>query len=171
MLCEIANAWSFSPFGNFAATWTVLTLLGGVSICLMSGLVFWRYYWRPTFEQWQWKLNAEYPRAEKVRREVRQMFKSLAAATLVPTLTLWLAAQGRGQAYCGVGEGHFGLSAPTYLVAQFAVFWIVSDLYEWAYHQIGHRFSFFWNVHRRASAQRVRTPSQSASRVRGELGR
>jgi sterol desaturase/sphingolipid hydroxylase (fatty acid hydroxylase superfamily) len=157
MLCEIANAWSFPLWGNFAATWAVLTLLGGVSIFLMSGMVFWRYYWRPTFERWQWKLNAEFPTPGKVRLEIRQMFKSLAAATLVPTLTLWLAAQNKGQAYCGVGEGHFGLSAHAYLVAQFAVFWIVSDFYEWGYHQIGHRFSFFWSVHKRAWAARVRT--------------
>ena len=142
MLCEVA------ALGNFWTTWVVLTLLGGVSITAMSGLIFARYYYAPTFSQWQRKLNPAFPTAVKVRLEILQMFKSLCAATLVPAATLYLAAHGRSRAYCGMGEGHFGLSAPAYLFAQFFVFWVVSDFYEWGYHQMGHRFSFLWNVHR-----------------------
>ena len=163
MLCEIARAWGFaSPLYNFAATWAVLTALGGVSVCLLSGSVFWRYYAAPTFEQWQRKLNPDFPPASRVKLEVLQMFKSLFAATLVPALTLTLSAEGRGQAYCGVGEGHFGLSAPAYLAASFAFCWIASDLYEWAYHQVGHRVASLWRVHKRASAR-----AQDVHRARG----
>ena len=45
MLCDISNI--TGPNGNayidFAATWLALTLMGGLSIFLMSGTVFYAY--------------------------------------------------------------------------------------------------------------------------------
>lgn len=153
VLCEM----SFM-FDSFWATWALLTALGGVSIFFMSGSIFWAYYWKPTYEQWIMKTNPVYPPVLKVRDEIIQTTKSLMAATLVPALTLWLAARGRSQAYCGLGEGHFGLSAPAYLIAQFIVFWVASDFYEFAYHQLGHRVPFLWGVHKHHHAFHNPTP-------------
>lgn len=157
VLCEIANL-TASPLVDFAITWGVLTLLGGVSMALLSGSVFWLYYANPTYERWQRKHNPEFPTAKKVRLEIRQMLKSLMAATLVPAATLLLSQErfrhlGLTQAYCGLAPPQgmavpWGLSPAAYLAAQFAVFWVASDFFEWGYHQIGHRFSWCWAIHR-----------------------
>ena len=157
VLCEISNL-TASPLLDFVLTWGVLTLLGGLSMALLSGSVFYLYYAHPTFERWQRKHNPAFPTARKVRLEIRQMLKSLLAATLVPAATLLLSQArfrhlGLAQAYCGLAppEGMpvpWGLSPAAYLVVQFAIFWVASDFYEWGYHQIGHRFSWCWAVHR-----------------------
>jgi len=155
VLCEISNLTN-SPLLDFAIAWSTLTLLGGASIFLMSGTVFYYYYACVTFEKWKRKLNPEFPSAAKVRLEIQQMFKSLMAATLVPSLTLVLSQEkflslGLTKAYCGLephGEVPWGLSPAGYLLAQFFVFWVVSDFFEWAYHQVGHRFSWCWAIHR-----------------------
>ena len=174
VLCEIANL-TASPLVDFAITWAVLTLLGGVSMALLSGSVFWLYYANPTYERWQRKHNPEFPTARKVRLEIRQMLKSLMAATLVPAATLLLSQErfrhlGLTQAYCGLAPPQgmavpWGLSPAAYLAAQFAVFWVASDFFEWGYHQIGHRFSWCWAIHRHhhvcacsVAAPRVRAP-------------
>ena len=45
-LCEVDVS------GNFLFTWFALSLLGLIAIILSSGVVFKKYYWRPTYEQW-----------------------------------------------------------------------------------------------------------------------
>ena len=157
MLCEISNL-TANPVLDFVVSWVVLTLLGGVSMAVLSGSVFYYSYACPTFEKWQRKLNPAYPSPATVRHEIVQMLKSLMAATLVPACTLLVSQErfrslGLAQAYCGLEPGPgmtipLGLSPGTYLVAQFLVFWVVSDFYEWAYHQVGHRFSWCWAIHR-----------------------
>ena len=157
MLCEIANLTSNAAL-DFVISWLVLTLLGGLSMFLLSGSVFYLYYMRPTYEKWQRKLNPEFPSPVMVRLEVRQMLKSLMAATLVPAATLILSQErfrhlGLAQAYCGLAPPQglavpWGLSPLAYLAVQFVLFWVVSDFFEWGYHQIGHRFTWTWAIHR-----------------------
>ena len=157
VLCEISNLTN-SPVTDFLISWGVLTLLGGVSMAVLSGSIFYYYYCNVSYDTWTRKLNPEFPTPQKVRLEIRQMLKSLLAATLVPALTLILSQEkykhlGLAKAYCGYApaegvEVPWGLSAGAYLVAQFLVFWVVSDFFEWAYHQVGHRFSFTWAIHR-----------------------
>ena len=84
-LCEISNV-SGSALVDFAVAWVVLTVMGALSIFGMSGSVFWAYYWAPTFQQWQRKLNPEFPTASKVKLEIVQTSKSLMSATLCPAL-------------------------------------------------------------------------------------
>ena len=55
MLCEIAT------YGGFFTTWVAITLIGLVMTGLMSGILFYRTYWKPTHETWQRKINPEYP--------------------------------------------------------------------------------------------------------------
>jgi lathosterol oxidase len=144
MLCEV------SIHLSFVTTWALLTFLGGLSIFGLSGSVFWAYYWKPTYEKWVMKTNPTFPPVEKVRLEIIQTTKSLMAATLVPALTLWLAARGKSQAYCGLGPeaGYLGLSPSAWLVAQFFVFWVISDFFEFFYHNLGHSVPWLWGVHR-----------------------
>ncbi len=175
MLCELSEL-TGNPVGDFLIAWVVLTLLGGLSMGVLSGGVFWHSYSRPTFEQWQWKLNPDYPSPAKVRLEIRQMLKSLLAATLCPAAALLLSQEkfsGVARAYCGVAPKAgtavpWGLSAEAYLVAQFVVFWVGSDFYEWAYHQVGHRAAWCWSIHKHhhACALAGRRPSVFAPRRR-----
>jgi len=137
MLCEI------HVFGNFIATWVALSVLGLVSILGLSVAVFYRYYVNPTYEMWRYKINPKYPSPLKVRDEITTMLKGLMAATLCPSLALWLAEHGYSKAYCGIGA--HGLP---YLVGSFFAIWILTDLWEFFYHWMGHTYDFFWSVHK-----------------------
>ena len=137
MLCEVAR------HGNFFLDWAVLTLLALVSTLAMSAWIFRRFYWRPTFAQWQRKSNPAYPAPEMVRREVLQMLKGLATATTLPALALHLGQLGYGKAYCGVGPRGVG-----YLLLSFIAIWIGSDLFEFLYHRLGHLWRRGWQEHR-----------------------
>jgi len=114
-----------------------------VSILSLSGLAFHALYSRPTFEKWQHKTNPAYPPSTKVRLEIVTMLRGLVCSTLCPALSVWLANRGGSLAYCGVQP--FGWS---YLVASTVAVVLISDLWEFAYHYLGHKVDFFWNIHR-----------------------
>ena len=138
MLCEL-HAVGASP----VATWLALSALGVLAVFVFSGSVFAAYYARPTFAQWRRKLNPAYPSALKVREELLQTLKSIAVATLCPAASLWLAQHGGSRAYCGSnGKGAL------HHVLQLAAIWLASDLYEWAYHYLGHSLRFCWDNHK-----------------------
>lgn len=137
MLYEIAQR------GNFFTTWLVLTVLGLGLTLVMSGSLFYFYYWRPTFETWQDKSNPQFPKVTMVRREVIEMLKGIFAATLCPAIALHLVDAGWSKAYAGLGGHSVG-----YLVFSFFVVWIGSDLYEFAYHRLGHKYAFWWKRHK-----------------------
>jgi lathosterol oxidase len=69
-----------------------------------------------------------------VRDEIIQMLKGLVAATIPPTLSLYLGDKGMTQGYCGL-DGH----SYNYTAFTFAVVFLGSDFFEWGYHQLGHR--------------------------------
>lgn len=137
MLHEIAQR------GNFFTTWLALTVLALVLMLLMSGSLFYLYYWRPTYDTWRRKTNPEFPKPQMVRREVLQMLKGLAVATICPAAALHLVESGWSHAYAGLGGYSVG-----YMVFTFFVAWIGSDLYEWAYHRLGHARAFWWKHHK-----------------------
>jgi lathosterol oxidase len=123
--------------------WLAMTFLALSIVMVLSGSLFSYYYIRPTFQKWRTKTNPEYPTPEAVRDEIVQMIKGLMVATVCPALSVFLAARGWSKAYCGVGEMGVG-----YLVASFFVLWVVNDLYEFAFHYIGHSVPFFWSHHK-----------------------
>jgi lathosterol oxidase len=129
--------------GNFFTTWLALTTLALVLMLIMSGSLFYLYYWRPSYETWRRKTNPKFPKPEMVRREIIQMLKGLAVATLCPAAALHLVESGWSHAYAGLGDYGWG-----YLVFTFFVAWIGSDLYEWAYHRLGHTRMFWWKHHK-----------------------
>ena len=143
--------------GDFLPTWCLLSLLGLVTVFITSGTVFnWGGYARPTYALWQRKTNPKYPTPEKVRDEIVQMLKGLWAATLCPTLSLWLSKRGLSKGYCSldaIDAPHNAAATPyttsmQYLVLQFAIIWVGSDFLEFAYHRVGHTFSAAWHVHK-----------------------
>jgi lathosterol oxidase len=127
--------------GNFLVTWAVLTGLALASVVVMSGALFWRYYANPTFASWQRKSNPAYPPVDLVRREVLQTLKGVYTATLCPAVALHIGSWSK--AYGGLGGYGVG-----WLVASFFVVWIGSDLYEFAYHRLGHTTRFWWRQHK-----------------------
>jgi lathosterol oxidase len=129
--------------GNFFITWIVLTVIAFVLTMLMSGTLFYRYYHRPSFADWQRKSNPEFPDPALVRREVLQMLKGIYTATFCPALALHLVDAGWSKAYGGLGGRSVG-----YLVLTFFVVWIGSDFYEFAYHRLGHTIGFWWKQHK-----------------------
>lgn len=137
MLFEIAQQ------GNLLTTWLALTVLAFGMTMVMSGALFWRYYWRPTFETWQRKSNPQFPKPAMIRREVLQMLKGIVTATLCPALALHLVDSGWSKAYAGLGGYGWG-----WLVFTFVFAWIGSDLYEFAYHRLGHSARFWWSQHK-----------------------
>ena len=142
--------------GNFFATWVCMSLLGLLSVAVLSGSGFYLCYAAPTFDTWQRKTNPRYPSPEKVRDEIVQMVKGLWAATLCPAFTLWLSQRGYSQAYCSLDGVHaphnYAATADTtslrYLTFSFLVIWVGSDFFEFFYHRLGHVAHAAWAVHK-----------------------
>lgn len=137
MLCEL-NVW-----GNFFITWFALSVIGWISLMLLSGAAFVRYYVNPTYENWRYKSNPEFPEPSKVKEEIYLMSTGLFAATLCPALALYLAQHGLSQAYCGFETYGWG-----YHIFSFFMIWIGTDLWSFLYHYLGHSSSFMWNAHK-----------------------
>lgn len=129
--------------GNFFLTWLVLTVVAFGLTMAMSGALFARYYWRPTFETWQHKSSPQYPKPAMIRREILQMLKGIYTATFCPAVALHLVDAGWSHAYGGLG----GYGLP-YLVFTFFLVWVGSDLYEFLYHRLGHTRAFWWKQHK-----------------------
>jgi lathosterol oxidase len=139
MICEVM---AVAP-ESFLVLWAILTIIMVISTTLFSGSAFFFYFARPTYERWRYKINPKFPEPYKVRLEYLQMLKGVVTATFLPTLSMYLVKNGASKAYCGVGEYGWG-----YLIASFFVCWVVADVYEFAYHYLGHRFEFMWAVHK-----------------------
>tara|TARA_B110000090_G_C12933885_1_gene274624 strand:- start:28 stop:318 length:291 start_codon:yes stop_codon:yes gene_type:complete len=90
MICEIGANY------GFVAVWAALTVLGFISMMVLSGAVFIPYYVNPTKELWKYKCNPKFPSAALVRKEIIHTTKGLVVATLCPTLTIWLSSEERG---------------------------------------------------------------------------
>lgn len=144
MLCEFATTYAKDPF----LLWVALGVLAAVGVTLGSAVVFVESYGYARFEKWQHKTNPDYPSVQYVRNEILTMLKGVAIAVIPPTLSLYLAQQKIGHAYCGIEEDVWGVSGRCYLFLTFLLTWIVSDLYEWFYHRMGHTYQLGWKVHK-----------------------
>lgn len=139
MICEAAEG---QPF---LVIWLALTFLGFMSQVILSGSAFLWFYANPTYEQWRYKSNPKYPTPVMVKEEIITMIKGLCSATIMPSISLYtLNSWSLNKGFCGISE-EYGTWYHVYL---FAFIWIVSDFYEWGYHQLGHRYAFFWEHHR-----------------------
>jgi Delta7-sterol 5-desaturase len=138
MLCEIGEAY------GFVALWLTLTVLGFISMAILSTAVFIPYYVNPSFDLWKLKLNPAFPSPALVRKEIIHTSKGLVFATLCPAFSLWASQNGYAmQGYCGDVHG-IGISGH---LLQTALIFGFTDAIEYAYHWIGHRFKFMWKVH------------------------
>lgn len=140
MLCELVTA-----IDSFIGTWLLLCFGAILLNFILSGPVFYFYYWpsQVTYEKWQYKSNTKFPSPEKVRDEIVAMAKGVLSATLSPTLSLYLARNGMSKAYCGWG-GH----SLFHHVGMFCLVLILSDFFEYLYHRLGHVTFRFWDFHK-----------------------
>lgn len=148
LLCGIANAYAGDSVLSFFYSWLAITTIALVSLMGMSGTIFYHYYVKVTYDKWVNKSNPRFPKPEKVKEEIMQMLKGLFTATLAPTLSLWLSANGKTKAFCGWHdyEGTY-YSLPLQIGMFFGV-WAASDFCEFFYHYLGHRYNFLWMQHK-----------------------
>jgi lathosterol oxidase len=148
ILCQGGLAMQLGiPTGeSFLATWLAITLMTLTAVAATSGTLFFYFYAKRnvTYEKWAMKTNPQYPSAEKVRDEIVQMLKGIALSACCPALAIYLTGNGVGQAYCGMPEGK-GVGAH---LLQVAFIIVVSEVYEWAYHMLGHTTAAGWHSHK-----------------------
>lgn len=156
MLCEISESY------GFFITWITFTLLGLLSMLILSTMIFIPYYYKPTFERWQYKSNPVFPSPLLVKKEIIHMSKGLVVATLCPALTLFFTSLGYSKGYCGLsGDGLSGGGdgnpwnpfenrgvKPLGIFIQTIIIFCFTDFYEYVYHYMGHKYSFLWSVHK-----------------------
>ncbi|CAK9086022.1 Lathosterol oxidase (C-5 sterol desaturase) (Delta(7)-sterol 5-desaturase) (Delta(7)-sterol C5(6)-desaturase) (Lathosterol 5-desaturase) (Sterol-C5-desaturase) [Durusdinium trenchii] len=139
MICEAA-----SMFGNnLFSMWLVLTFLGLTSCLGMSSLTFAKLYWNPSYDVWRFKCNPKFPKPEHVRTEILLTIKCISLSTMLPALSLYLAAQGKSQAFCGWGGRSVG-----WHLGSLAALIISIDFFEWGYHYLGHQVPAMWKQHK-----------------------
>lgn len=109
MLCEIGTQY------GFVALWVTLTVLGLLSMLVLSGLLFWPYYYAPTFERWVLKTNPAFPSPALVKKEIIHMCKGLSVATLCPAFTLMMSKWGMSHGYCGLNPHQSSSSENSFL--------------------------------------------------------
>ena len=97
MLCEISESY------GFITVWTVLTILGFISMMILSSIVFIPLYVKVNYETWCFKCNPRFPSPSLIRKEIIHTIKGLVVATLVPAFTLYASAPSRAysKGYCG----------------------------------------------------------------------
>jgi len=131
-----------SEFG-FIEIWILLTVLAWFFLTITSGIPFYYYYHKPTFEKWLIKTNKIYPKPEVVRSEAYKSLKGCIFVTLSPTLALYLAKYHLySKAYCGNKYGW------EYEMISFCAIFLLTDFFEWGWHYLGHKVDILWEVHR-----------------------
>ncbi len=98
VLCAIGEQY------GFFAVWSVLSVVGLVSMMAMSSVIFYPYYQKPTFETWQYKSNPKFPSPGMVKKEIIHTCKGLSVGVLCPAFAICAKQWGEGlsQAYCGL---------------------------------------------------------------------
>ena len=90
MLCELAVSYDLS----LLSLWALLCVLGLFAVFFSSGVVFYIQYVCHSYEQWCYKTLPTYPSASDVRLEILATLKGMAAATIPPTLSIYLSQRG-----------------------------------------------------------------------------
>lgn len=123
--------------------WLYLSVTSFFSMIIISGILFYLFYGRPTYDLWIYKINPSYPSPLKVKEEITTMLQGIAFSTICPSLSLFFVKNNWGNGYCGVDT--YGYS---WLIISFISVWFLSDFYEYIYHWLGHVNSFMWRLHK-----------------------
>jgi sterol desaturase/sphingolipid hydroxylase (fatty acid hydroxylase superfamily) len=116
--------------------WCAYSVVATLLIAGGAALVFRWLYWRPTFATWRRKTIAAYPSVDLVAQEILLgCVVGPPTVALLPAIHLWLVARG---ALGGCGQ-------PTDWLWSVVLTVVLTDLYEWAWHRVGH--TVLWRVH------------------------
>jgi len=144
MLCEIGDR------SNFLVLWVVMSVLGLISMIVLSSLLFYPYYYYVckfprdpiSFQRWQLKNNPKFPQPRIVQKEIIHMIKGLSVATICPAFSLVASRFQVSNGYCGYD--HEARS----IITQALIIFFFTDVYEYLYHWLGHRISLLWSIHK-----------------------
>lgn len=146
MFCEIGAQY------GFVAMWMSMTVMGWISMVILSSAVFFPLYYRPTFETWQWKSNPRFPSPALVKKEIVQMTKGLIVATLIPAFAIKLSAEKDStigfKGYCGASPTPGGSFDIMQFLWEVCIIIAYTEFFEYAYHWSGHYFTFLWSIHK-----------------------
>jgi lathosterol oxidase len=134
-----------ASIGSYLKIWLLLTIGSFLFLLACSSICFYFLYYRPKFAIWQYKINPEYPAPEKVKEEIIVMCQGILFSTICPALSIYLTQNHKGRGYCGVDDTNGGYS---WLIISFFIVWLVTDLYEFLYHYLGHKVSAMWALHK-----------------------
>uniref|UniRef100_A0A0G4G417 Fatty acid hydroxylase domain-containing protein n=1 Tax=Chromera velia CCMP2878 TaxID=1169474 RepID=A0A0G4G417_9ALVE len=152
---------------SFLALYLATTFLGIFNVGLFSQLSFHFLYKKATFIKWQYKSNAEFPKAKLVRHEAVRTIQGIFFSAIFPALAIYLAKKKAGgygasdsdqgadsfleskvlpkfQGYCGIDSSGEGMIRH---LAEMLFIILVTDVYEWLYHNLGHELDFLWRFH------------------------
>lgn len=123
-----------------------MTTLGAISVLILSGSAFYLYYAKPSYNTWLRKSNPKYPSPEIVRKEILQSLKGVAVGVLCPVFAIYATRSELFgvKGYCG-DPNSIGVGGH---IMQIALIIAFSDFTEYAYHWLGHRYHFMWDVHK-----------------------
>jgi len=144
MLCEIGNS------NSFLLLWIVMSILGLLSMIILSSLLFYPYYYyichNPddpiSYKRWLLKNNPKFPESTTVKKEIIHMCKGLSVATLCPAFSLVASKYNISNGYCGYNSSAYSL------LVQSLIIFFFTDLYEYIYHYMGHYYSKLWSIHK-----------------------
>lgn len=119
--------------GDFRKTFVVICILEYSFSMLMKTWLFVRFYARPTFAQWQRKTVPVFPTPACVRREIVTYLAGAWPMCVMAAASLHMARHMQSMAYSGLGG--FGVC---YLLLTIPVVTLLSDLFEYFEHWLGH---------------------------------
>lgn len=147
MLCEIGTTY------GFVAIWLTLNVLGFVSMMILSSIVFYYLYYNPTFNTWIYKSNPKFPSPELIKKEIIHTTKGLIVATLIPAFSMTHSNINyfdiiKLKGYCGSSLNPLYNSEIIEITYQTIIILAFSELFEYGYHYLGHKFLFLWQIHK-----------------------
>mmetsp|Transcript_17241 Transcript_17241/g.25772 ORF Transcript_17241/g.25772 Transcript_17241/m.25772 type:complete len:300 (-) Transcript_17241:144-1043(-) len=128
---------------SYLTIWMILSLLSTISLLLMSSIVFYYLYYKPTYSLWQYKINPSYPTPYKIQQEIITMLHGVIFSTICPALSIYFYHHNIGWGYCGIQPYGY-----IWLFISCIITWILSDMYEFLYHYLGHTVTVMWRLHK-----------------------
>ena len=137
MFCELPASCNF----QLAYVSSIVINIVVTGIITTAAFVYWYVY--PTYGKWIYKTNPKYVSPVMVKEEIIQMLKSIFGVSICPTLSIWMASNGYGYGYCGVGS--YGYS---WLFVQAFIILFGVDFFVFQYHRMGHMTHRGWCHHK-----------------------
>lgn len=144
VICSIAQGLSFyEGIRGFLLLWMAYAAFVYVVLTGSSIAAFCYYYVYPTYDKWRFKTNPKYPSPTYVLGELfLGGILGPPSVSLVAAIHLFLVANGTLKHHCDTPvTWSYRLFSALFVI-------IVTDLYEWGWHYLGHWMDNLWVVHK-----------------------